>query len=103
MSIHIKGAFAGVFSNRIATDPKVKRAPAFLTDVDSIQRKALNKALRIGSRWEPCCPHLDRQAFCVSLTTASAGIHQQIAEPPCAATIRQSETKKPHLVAPSHR
>src|SRR6266496_996288 len=59
----------------------------------------MNKALRLSVHRKPHRPHLHRQAGGILSATAPAGIHQQIAEPPSPASVGQTHTKEPNLIA----
>jgi hypothetical protein len=63
---------------------------------------ALDESLRFASAREPRRPNLDGHAGGIRAAAVASGIHQQVAEPPCAAAVGQSATQKPDLIAPLH-
>ncbi len=70
--------------------------------LQSVRGIAHNKSLRLALSRKPCRPNLHRQARRLRAAPISPRIHQQIAEPPGAASIRQSATQEPHLVSAFH-
>lgn len=98
MSVHFQRSHAGIFVDAIVSNSKVKRTLPSAADVQSLQRKSPDEALRLPACWKPRGPHLHGHPLGVSGTAASSGIHQQIPEPPCSAAVRQSHTEKPDLI-----
>src|SRR5579859_1617443 len=94
---------AVILVDSVVADVKAKRSLPFGAQVQPLQRKSLNEALRLAIRRKPCCPNLNRQPDRISLAPVSPRIHQQITKPPRAAAIRQAHAKKPYFVAAAQR
>src|SRR5271165_165749 len=92
-------AAAEVLADFVFGDTEVEGVLPSGAELKALQRESLNKTLWLGISRKPCRPDLNRHAARVSGTTASSRIHQQIAEPPGAATIGQPHAKKPNFVA----
>ena len=72
-------------------------------ELEAMQGKTLNKAVRFAFRWKPRGPHLNRHPTRVLWATAAARIHEQISEPPCSGIVRQSQANKPNLISSTSR
>jgi len=79
-------------------DSKVEWTLPSRAEIQTLQGKSLNEALRLRTPRKPRGPYLDRHPPRVTQTTAPSRIHQQISEPPCPATVRQSQTNKPDFI-----
>src|SRR5579864_9458134 len=99
MPIHGHCAAAGILLNFIDTHSKMKWALASLTDFQTLNRKALNKSLRLAVSREPCRPDLHGHTSQIFVTAAAARIGQQVAKPPGAASVGQSHSKKTNFIA----
>ena len=101
--INLQGSVAGIFSDPIVANSKVKRSLPFAAEIQALQRKSLNEGLRLRARREPSSPYLSRLRLEISIAAASPRIHQQITEPPCTIAVRQSHPNKPHFVPATDR
>jgi len=90
MSVNCQRSPAGVLLNPIAADEKVERIFPAGAELQTVQPKRLNEALRLSLPRKPRRPDLNRHPTRISGATASPGIHQQIAEPPRATSVGQS-------------
>src|ERR1700757_2938115 len=91
-SVHLQRSTARIFFNAIVANSKMKWALPSGTDVQSLQRKSLNKALRRSACREPGGPNLNGEGLRFSGAAAATGVHQQIAKPPRFAPVRQAHT-----------
>src|SRR5208282_540861 len=94
---------AGVLSDSILADLEVEWILPSGAEIQTLQGKPLNKALRSSIPRKPCGPHLDGHPLRVACATAPARIHQQISEPPRSTAVRQSQTNKPDFVTAPNR
>src|SRR5579863_1647684 len=92
-----------VLPDLVVSDLKVERCLPLRADAELRQGESLDKAARRIIRRKPCGPDLNWQALRILPATAAAWIHQQVAEPPGAAAVRQTEVYEPHLIPASCR
>ena len=103
MATNVEAAATGTLSDPVLADFEMKGISTAHAQTEFRKRKALGKTLWLTRAREPRGPDLYRSASRIGHTSRASGIHQQIAKPPGAAAIRQCQTQKPHLVAPTHR
>jgi len=103
VTINCQVSPAGILMDRVIARSKMKWSLAFAAEIQALDREALNKSLRPARRRKPRSPNLNGHPTRVSNATSASGIHQQITEPPCPASIRQSQTNKPDLISAAHR
>ena len=100
---NVERSAAEILANLVLAAAKVKWIVPAGAEIQALQRKSLNEALRLSLPWKPRGPHLYGQPARVARATAPSRIHQQISEPPRPAAIRQSHTNKPDFVTPAGR
>ena len=98
-AVNFQRSPAGVFLDSTAVHPKIKWTLLSGADMQVVQRKPSNEALRLALKRKIRSPHLYRHALRISRATEPPWIHQQIAKPPGAAAVHQPDTNKPHFVA----
>lgn len=103
MAIHTQLTVARTIINSVSIHRKTKRAFAFATKLEILQRKALNKSLWWVVRLKKRSPHLSRHGQRIGSALAPAGIQQQITKPPRTAAIPQATAQEPHFVAATRR
>jgi len=94
---------AGALSDFLGTDAEVERILFSGAEIQTSPGKSLNETLRFSILRKPRRPHLDGHPARVAGATAPTRIHQQIAEPPRPAALRQSQTNKPDFVTAAGR
>jgi len=80
--LNFQYASTGILADLVLADSKVEGILAFATEIQSLQGKSLNEALRFPTLRKPGRPDLYWQSPEITNATATAGIHQQIPEPP---------------------
>ena len=95
---YLQCSSAGVLADSVFADLEVEWILPSGAEIQTLQGKSLNEALRFPIPRKPCGPHLDGHPLRVACATTPSGIHQQISEPPRPAAIRQSQTNKPDFV-----
>jgi len=96
--LNFEYASTGILADLVLADSKVEGILAFATEIQSLQGKSLNEALRFPTLRKPGRPDLYWQSPEITNATATAGIHQQIPEPPRSRAVRESQSKKPHFI-----
>src|SRR5437879_8402766 len=66
-SVDCQGSAAGVLLYSVVADSKVERIFASVAEIQSLQRKSMNEALRLAARRKPDGPHMNGQPSRVSL------------------------------------
>ena len=103
MTVNFQRAAAGAVFDSIVTDSEVEWGLTSSADIKTFKRKSLNEALRLRFRRKPCGPDLNRHPAWISGAPAPSSIHQQIAEPPRSAAVRQPYAQKPDFVTATRR
>ena len=103
VTVDFQGASAAILFDHIAAVSKMKWSLAARAKLQTLRRKSLNEALRLSVPRKPSSPNLNRHPARVFGATVAPRIHHQIAEPPGATPIRQSQTNKPDFVAAARR
>src|SRR5271167_4620310 len=102
MSVDVELAPTDVFFDAIFGDAEMEGKLATAAQFQGIGWIALDKGLGLTLMREPRGPDLDRESGRFCSTAFSAQIHQQIAEPPSAASVSQAAAQEPHLITAFH-
>lgn len=103
MLIHMQAPSAAVFVDGVIPNLEMKWTAVSCAELEGIQGESLNEGAGLFVRWEPGGPHLDRRSQRIPNATISPRIQQQIAEPPGAAAIGETEADEPGFIAPARR
>src|SRR5207245_2041506 len=103
VAVYFKSPAALILGDSILPGRKQQRAGASRAKAKILERKSLNPALCFSFAGEPSGPDLNWLLQRLAATPIAARTAEQIAEPPCAAAISETEPQKPHFVTTTHR
>lgn len=102
MAVHIKFSATLVFGDTICARFKRKRTAATRAEAKFLQGETLNPGFRFSQTGKPGGPDLHRLSARFLAAPATPRASQQIAQPPRAAAIGETEPQEPHFVPPPH-
>ena len=103
MAVHLQTSAARTLVDRVLSNLKIEPALSLRAETKPFQRITLDEALRLSVSRKPGCPDLHRHSRRIAGTAVAPRIGQEIAEPPCAASIGEAEPDEPDLVTASSR